>query len=178
MASRAGPRAAGTDGSDFSHREKIVNHYKVSADLKKSVQKCLIPHMLIAVLYVAKQVAVFLGSTYFQHLVYWEQIWLISGFCAFIAFGGMPKNDMKRLWVYIIGNLFFGLIPLFLGALELVNQVQIDFKDVKKVPVTWKNSPMKMAMIAVCISWQVSGLVQGFRLLNTWKSMSGKKKDS
>uniref|UniRef100_A0A8C9D0Z8 Protein jagunal homolog 1 n=1 Tax=Panthera leo TaxID=9689 RepID=A0A8C9D0Z8_PANLE len=29
MASRAGPRAAGTDGSDFQHRERVAMHYQM-----------------------------------------------------------------------------------------------------------------------------------------------------
>uniref|UniRef100_A0A8C6G104 Protein jagunal homolog 1 n=1 Tax=Moschus moschiferus TaxID=68415 RepID=A0A8C6G104_MOSMO len=29
MASRAGPRAAGTDGSDFQHRERVATHYQM-----------------------------------------------------------------------------------------------------------------------------------------------------
>lgn len=29
MTSRAGPRAAGTDGSDFKHREKVVPRYQM-----------------------------------------------------------------------------------------------------------------------------------------------------
>lgn len=29
MASRAGPRAAGTDGSDYQHRERVASHYQM-----------------------------------------------------------------------------------------------------------------------------------------------------
>lgn len=29
MASRAGPRASGTDGSDFQHRERVATHYQM-----------------------------------------------------------------------------------------------------------------------------------------------------
>lgn len=29
MASRAGPRAAGTDGSDYQHREQVASHYQM-----------------------------------------------------------------------------------------------------------------------------------------------------
>lgn len=29
MASREGPRAAGTDGSDFQHRERVALHYQM-----------------------------------------------------------------------------------------------------------------------------------------------------
>uniref|UniRef100_A0A8C2DY39 Protein jagunal homolog 1 n=1 Tax=Cyprinus carpio TaxID=7962 RepID=A0A8C2DY39_CYPCA len=29
MASRSGPRATGTDGSDFQHRERVASHYQM-----------------------------------------------------------------------------------------------------------------------------------------------------
>ena len=29
MASREGPRATGTDGSDFKHRERVAAHYQM-----------------------------------------------------------------------------------------------------------------------------------------------------
>ena len=29
MSSRDGPRASGTDGRDYQHREKVANHYKI-----------------------------------------------------------------------------------------------------------------------------------------------------
>uniref|UniRef100_A0A8D2LJ76 Uncharacterized protein n=1 Tax=Varanus komodoensis TaxID=61221 RepID=A0A8D2LJ76_VARKO len=29
MASRAGPRTAGTDGSDFRHRERVAEHFQM-----------------------------------------------------------------------------------------------------------------------------------------------------
>ena len=154
MASRSGPRASGTDGSDFSSREQIVAHYKASADLKTSVRKSILPHMMLTVLLVAKFFLVGMGMTKFNPLTIWEKIWLVSGVCAFIGFGGLTKNNVTRLMIYLGGNILFGVTPLVLGALELLEKVKTDFKDVKDVPLDWKNSPMKMAVVAVCFSWQ------------------------
>lgn len=47
MASRSGPRAEGTDGSDYKHRETVADHYTKSAELKTSVKKCIIPHLVL-----------------------------------------------------------------------------------------------------------------------------------
>lgn len=41
MASRVGPRPDGTDGSDFSHRERVASHYKQSAELKPKLSRIL-----------------------------------------------------------------------------------------------------------------------------------------
>ena len=35
MASRAGPRAAGTDGSDFQHRERVAMHYQMRYEVRR-----------------------------------------------------------------------------------------------------------------------------------------------
>ncbi len=41
MASRVGSRPDGTDGSDFSHRERVASHYKQSAELKPKLNRVL-----------------------------------------------------------------------------------------------------------------------------------------
>ena len=176
MASRSGPRALGTDGSDYKHRETVASHYSKSADLKVSVRKCLMPHMLLTALYIGKYIAVMLGSKYFVPLASWEIVWLVSGICAFIGYSSLSRNDIPRLLVYIVGNIVFGLVPLVFGVNQLINQVKKDFSNMKQTPENWKNSPMKMAIVAVCVTWQIAGIVQGVRLANTWKSMGSRKK--
>ena len=42
MASRVGGRAVGTDGSDYSHREKVAHHYQKAAGLKKKCKKLML----------------------------------------------------------------------------------------------------------------------------------------
>lgn len=54
MASRAGPRAVGTDGSDFQHRERVASHYQMSVSLKSEIRKLNIVHLLIWVLMAAQ----------------------------------------------------------------------------------------------------------------------------
>lgn len=45
MSSRGGPRAAGTDGSDFTHRERVASHYRESVRQKLKVKVCLWIHL-------------------------------------------------------------------------------------------------------------------------------------
>ncbi|KAF6099601.1 jagunal-like protein 1 [Phyllostomus discolor] len=54
MASRAGPRAAGTDGSDFQHRERVAKHYQMSVTLKYEIKKLIYVHLVLWLLLVAK----------------------------------------------------------------------------------------------------------------------------
>nr|AAH78267.1 Jagunal homolog 1b (Drosophila) [Danio rerio] len=57
MASRAGPRATGTDGSDYQHRERVASHYQMSVALKSEIKKLNIAHAVVWFL-VAAQVLV------------------------------------------------------------------------------------------------------------------------
>ena len=50
MSSRSGPRPSGTDGSDFSHREKVAAHYKDSVKWKSKLKLNLSLHLLCIVL--------------------------------------------------------------------------------------------------------------------------------
>ena len=61
MAARAGPRAEGTDGSDFQHREKVASHYQQSATTKVKIRKSLVPHMFLTVLAFGRLLSVALG---------------------------------------------------------------------------------------------------------------------
>merc|ERR1712142_466715 len=119
MASRSGPRAEGTDGSDYRHRETIADYYTKSAEFKSSVRKCLIPHLVLFTIMVGKGVALLMGSTYFQPLEYWEMCWLISGIFAAVGLSGLKRNDRSRLIMYIFVNIVFGIIPLGYGAVQL-----------------------------------------------------------
>ncbi len=48
MASSVGPRARGTDGSDYLHRERVASHYTVSAEVKPKLKKVLLLQILCA----------------------------------------------------------------------------------------------------------------------------------
>jgi len=54
MASRNGPVAAGTDGSDFGHRERVANQYRISALSKSRLKICFFFHFLLFFLLLAK----------------------------------------------------------------------------------------------------------------------------
>lgn len=53
MASSVGPRARGSDGSDYSHRERVANHYQKSAELKPKLKRILQLQLLSAIMCLA-----------------------------------------------------------------------------------------------------------------------------
>ena len=50
MASSVGPRAKGTDGSDFSHRERVASHYRRSAEFKSKLKRVMKLQVLCAMM--------------------------------------------------------------------------------------------------------------------------------
>ena len=50
MAGRGGPRAKGTDGSDYTHREKVASHYQQSVEMKSRLKYLLSAQSALAVL--------------------------------------------------------------------------------------------------------------------------------
>lgn len=50
MAGREGPRAKGTDGSDYAHREKVASHYQESVELKSRLKLLLYAQAALTVL--------------------------------------------------------------------------------------------------------------------------------
>ncbi|XP_065662107.1 protein jagunal homolog 1-A [Hydra vulgaris] len=176
MASRSGPRAEGTDGSDFSNRESIASHYKKSAALKTKVRKSMIPHILMTILLLGKFIVLALGYKYFLPFEKWEMVWVLSGISAFVGLKSLAKNDNKKLSIYIYGNILFGIAPLIFGLYASIKKVQVDMSDFKNVPDSWRDSPMKMAIIACGLTWQIVGIFHALRLRKAWSSMDSKNK--
>ena len=53
MASNVGPRARGSDGSDFAHRERVASHYQQSAEFKPKLRRILQLQCLCALMCLA-----------------------------------------------------------------------------------------------------------------------------
>ena len=51
MASRGGKMVAGTDGMDFTHRERVADQYSVSASNKSRLKLLAITHLLLGVVH-------------------------------------------------------------------------------------------------------------------------------
>ena len=59
MASRAGNRAAGTDGSDFAHRERVAPHYLKTTNIKRQFKPLLTLQALCLVSVLATAILLF-----------------------------------------------------------------------------------------------------------------------
>ena len=105
MAARIGPRAQGTDGSDFSHRERVAEHYQTSAELKPKLRR---------VLYV--QAACAVGCLALGILVRFDYLFLLATFGYLIAVVAcqfsFPRNNARYLDVYGVSLSFLVVFPM------------------------------------------------------------------
>ena len=119
MASRYGKRAAGSDGSDYYHREKVANHYQLSVKWKSDLR-----YILIA------QVACFI-FTVGVALLTGDYPSIIAGVGFLIAlpscWQALQKNNANLINIYGVCCSMFGVFPmaytiysfLWTGGIEL-----------------------------------------------------------
>merc|ERR1712116_55407 len=122
MASRNGPVAAGTDGSDFGHRERVANQYRISALSKSRLKICFFFHFLLFFLLLAK-----LSADIFDRLdifileieeleipkpLVWEYAWCCSLLFVFYGLSSLRKNVIKSMSIFFVGNIVFALMPV------------------------------------------------------------------
>lgn len=105
MAAREGPRAAGTDGSDYSHREKVATHYQTSVVHKTRLKYLLCVQSVLAIL------CVVVGYT-----VKYDFCFLLcfSGYLIGIplAYFSLKKNNVNFINTYGTACSMLGVFPM------------------------------------------------------------------
>ncbi|KAL5270403.1 hypothetical protein ACHWQZ_G001206 [Mnemiopsis leidyi] len=98
MSSKAGPRAEGTDGSDWTHREKVAVQYVTSVKYKNAMKRTLIYHGMLGTAMLGTSVIAGINCLYL-----WQVLWLAAFPTCLIGFRGIMKNKSKYLNLYRIG---------------------------------------------------------------------------
>ncbi|XP_041461380.1 protein jagunal homolog 1-like [Lytechinus variegatus] len=116
MSSKGGPRAAGTDGSDFQHREQVASQYKISVQLKSKFRTCLFIN--ISVVFI--QLLTFAGAHFKiipsdYHPLPWQYTWMLSGVVSLIGLNALAKNKREMLSLHNLGLAIFGFGGVFFG---------------------------------------------------------------
>ncbi|XP_063688317.1 protein jagunal homolog 1-A-like [Bolinopsis microptera] len=106
MSSSSGPRAEGTDGSDWKHREKrrlmkeannVAVQYVTSVKYKNAMKRTLIYHGMLGTSMFATAVIAGINCLYI-----WQVLWLATFPACLIGFRGIMKNKSKYLNLYRI----------------------------------------------------------------------------
>ncbi|XP_070163096.1 protein jagunal [Polyergus mexicanus] len=184
-------QALGTDGSDYSHRQKIAIHYQVSATNKSRLKYCIFFHYLLFFIMLAKLSADILD--YFDIFIleveelqipqplWWEYIWCTSLPLSFLALSAIKINKIKTLQRYMIGI-------VLLGHGSLIYATVYYFKDVwtyltvgeSEDIYLWQGLPYGVLWYAfILLASQVHcfSLYFSWNLLVAWKIRSVKKMD-
>lgn len=175
MASRDGPRATGTDGSDFSHRQRVASHYKDSVQWKAKLKACLCFQLFLN-LTVGGWIAAASSGLAKADPQTWELIWLLSVIPAVVGLASLPKNNIKQMYVCACGILVIGVGPLVFGACAMLQEIFFNISR-GRAPATqaWQNAPMKMAAVAFVIQFHGITLYYGNKLISAWNSKGEKK---
>ncbi|XP_057685443.1 protein jagunal homolog 1-B isoform X1 [Corythoichthys intestinalis] len=181
MASRAGPRATGTDGSDFEHRERVASHYQMSVALKSEIRKLNIVHLLVWVL-MAAQVTVSQLSLVSHKMIaspyQWEYPYLLSVIPTAFSFMALPRNNISYLVISMISAGLFSVAPLIYGSMEMFPFAQQLYRHGKAYRFIFGFSAVSVMYLVIVISVQVHGwqIYYSKKLLDQWFTSTQEKK--
>lgn len=105
MAGREGPRARGTDGSDYTHRERVASHYQESVGWKSRLKLLLLSQTALAILCLGVGV-----------IVQYDYCFLLcfSGYLVGIplAHFSLKKNNLFFINIYGTACSMLGVFPM------------------------------------------------------------------
>ncbi|KAL1138464.1 hypothetical protein AAG570_008527 [Ranatra chinensis] len=123
----------GTDGTDFTHRQRIAAQYQISAQNKSRLKYCIFFHYLLFFAMLAK-----LSSDILDRLdifvleieelqipkpLWWEYIWCCSLLMSFLGLAAIRKNKISTMKNYMIGIAVLGIIPVIYAFVYYLPQV-------------------------------------------------------
>lgn len=181
MASREGPRAAGTDGSDFQHRERVASHYQMSVALKAEIRKLNIVHLLIWLLMAAQVIVSQLNLV--SHRVVaspyqWEYPYLLSIAPTVFSFLSLPRNNISYLVISMMTGGLFCLAPLIYGCMEMFPVAQQLYRHGKAYRFIFGFSAVSVMYLVIVIAVQVHAwqIYYSKKLLDQWFTGTQEKK--
>ena len=189
MASRDGPRAQGSDGTDFQHRERVASHYETSAAYKLRLRYVIYLHLLLIALMMFRLCpAVFLLfnvqlPSVLQELEMppaqiWEFIWLMTGIASLFGLIALRRNRAFLIQQYLIGTVVFGLGPVFFGIFSQIGDL-LEYWDTREARVTFFGFPAVLLwnmFLVIALQVHAFGLWFAWTLMCAWKSRGLVKK--
>ncbi|XP_066588048.1 protein jagunal [Prorops nasuta] len=182
-------QALGTDGSDYTHRQKIPRQYQMSATNKSRLKYCIFFHYLLFFIMLAK-----LSADILDHLdifileieelqvpqpLWWEYIWSTSLLLSFLGLSAIKKNQIKTLKQYMIGIIVLGYGPLLYAVIYYFNDVWKYLTVGRTEGIhMWQGLPYGLLWYAfILLASQVHSFCLYFcwSLLQAWKARGTKK---
>ena len=115
MASRRGPRASGTDGSDFRHRQRVAPHYTRIVESKWNLRLTMVIHLGLASCVVLHAI---MAET-LNEVAIWEWTWLVSCLACLVGFNALKQNNGEQMKMFMMGVVLFGILSISVGLFEM-----------------------------------------------------------
>ncbi|KAM9494733.1 protein jagunal homolog 1-B isoform 1-T2 [Clarias gariepinus] len=181
MASRAGPRVGGTDGSDFQHRERVASHYQISVALKSEIRKLNFAHMAIWALVLAQVVVSQLNLISYKLVAspyQWEYPYLLSIVPTVLSFMAIPRNNIGYLAVSMICAGLFCIAPIIYGTMEMFPVAQQLYRHGKAYRFIFGFSAVSVLYLVIVVAVQVHAwqIYYSKKLLDAWFTTTHDKK--
>ncbi|KAL0276461.1 UNVERIFIED_CONTAM: hypothetical protein PYX00_004029 [Menopon gallinae] len=192
MASRGGPMVAGTDGTDYTHRQTVASHYQTSALNKSRLKYCIFFHYLLFFAMLAKLSADILDRLDIFILeieelkvpqpLWWEYIWCLSIIMTFFGLTAIRRNRIQTLKQYMYGIGVLGYGTTIYATLYYFGDfwTYITTGDTKSIHM-WQGYPYALlwyAFISAAFQVHFFSLYFSWNLINAWKAKGGSKKAS
>lgn len=189
MASREGPRAAGSDGTDFQHRERVASHYETSASYKLRLRYVIYLHLLLVALMLIRlssglfllfntQPPSVLRELEMPPAQMWEFVWLMTGIASLFGLIALRRNRAFLVQQYLIGTVLFGLGPVAYGILSMIGDL-LEYWDTRETKVTFFGFPAVLLwnmFLVIALQVHAFGLWFAWTLIGAWKSRGLTKK--
>ncbi|KAK0159906.1 hypothetical protein PV328_007367 [Microctonus aethiopoides] len=184
-------QALGTDGSDFTHRQRIATQYQMSATNKSRLNYCIFFHYLLFVVMLAKlspdildRFDIFIleiEELQIPQPLWWEYIWSSSLLVSFLGLSAIKRNNIKTLQRYMIGICILGFGPLIYGVVYYSSDVW-EYLTIGKTSgmQLWKDLPYGLLWYAfILVAYQVHSfsLLFSWKLMTAWKARGSRKYD-
>ncbi|XP_033635726.1 protein jagunal homolog 1-like [Asterias rubens] len=151
MASRGGPRAVGSDGSDFTHREQVAVRYQTSTLLKSKVRVCAYVNLLVSL-----PQAAYIANAHLNYILlppviqpgFYHYMILLSSIFSLLYIMALPRN--KKLFIQLgnLGTLLIGLGGVMVGLL-------VQFPSIKQFLVAGDFKKILQPDIFLAVTWYI-----------------------
>jgi hypothetical protein len=189
MSHSGSQRIAGTDGSDFVHRERVAAHYHVSAETKSRLRILIYLHLLLALLVLCQIVIYhvpYLTSLNVPHPHLWQYIWLLTIVPSLCGLLSMNRNHVPLMKVFFRGTVLFGLgtivttIILNLSELFTFNKLKHNHQLDDVEPQTFLGFPLLVLwyiFLIITVQVHAFSLYMANILLGSWQQYRGTKQN-
>ncbi|CAG2122829.1 unnamed protein product, partial [Medioppia subpectinata] len=154
--SSKGRVVAGTDGSDFGHRQRVASHYQISALNKSRLKFCIFFHYLLFVVMMCKlsddildRLDIFileLQELYIPKPRLWEWLWASSVVLSLFGLTSFKNNSLSSIRFYAIMTFAMSLCPILYALVYYFNDLWsfMETRDLSKVKEQWNGYPVAL----------------------------------